>query len=34
LNELLKTINQQEKEIESLENELTKVRSRKAKKEN
>jgi len=34
LNELLKTIDHQEKEIESLEDELKKLRSRKAKKEN
>jgi len=33
LNELLKTINHQEKEIESLEEELKKLRARKAKKE-
>jgi alpha-amylase len=34
LNELLKTINHQEKEIENLEDELKKIRSRKAKKVN
>jgi len=34
LNELLKTINHQEKEIEVLEEELKKVRARKIKKEN
>jgi len=33
LNELLKTINHQEKEIEKLEDELKKLRTRKAKKE-
>lgn len=33
LNELLKTINHQEKEIEKLETEVTKLRARKAKKE-
>jgi len=33
LNELLKTINHQEKEIEKLENELKKLRAKKAKKE-
>jgi alpha-amylase len=33
LNELLKTINQQEKEIEKLENELKKLKAKKAKKE-
>lgn len=33
LNELLKTINHQEKEIEKLENELKKLRARKEKKE-
>ena len=33
LNELLKTINHQEEEIESLENELKKLRARKAKVE-
>jgi alpha-amylase len=32
LNELLKTINNQEKEIESLETELKKARSKKDKK--
>jgi alpha-amylase len=31
LNELLKTINQQDNEIEKLENELKKLRARKAK---
>jgi len=34
LNELLKTIDHQEKEIESLEDELKKLRTRKAKKDN
>jgi len=34
LNELLKTIDHQEKEIETLEDELKKLRTRKAKKEN
>jgi len=34
LNELLKTIDHQEKEIETLEDELKKLRVRKSKKEN
>ena len=34
LNELLKTIDHQEREIEALEDELKKVKARKAKKEN